>query len=158
MKKYLSILMLVVCAACTSSPPRTASSTPPRVGNASVNDMTFYAMSLDGTPYQPGGGTPDEGFDCSGFVKHVFEHTLGIALPRTSLEMASMGYHVEPTELAPGDLVFFRTTSKNFSHVGIYLGESQFIHAPRVGSAIRIENLTVAYWRARYNGARRLPI
>ncbi|WP_035382663.1 C40 family peptidase [Ferriphaselus sp. R-1] len=154
MKKLLPLLMLMLVSACTSSPPKEGGSL--QSGDPAINDMTFYAMSLDGTPYRPGGEAPADGFDCSGFVQHVFDHSLGMKLPRTSREMSSLGDHIELHHLTPGDLVFFKTTSKPFSHVGIYLGESQFIHAPRIGSSIRIENLNVGYWRARYNGARRV--
>jgi cell wall-associated NlpC family hydrolase len=162
MKKVLAIPLFLLLAACGSAPPKVAEvapavpSAPVRQGNPAINDMTFYAMSLDGTPYQPGGETPLEGFDCSGFVQHVFDHTLGVKLPRTSREMAGMGQQVDIRLLVPGDLVFFKTTGKPYSHVGIYLGDSQFIHAPRVGGAIRIEKLSARYWRSRYNGARRL--
>lgn len=154
MKKLLPILLLLI-SACSSSPPREGGI--PRTGDPAINDMTFYAMSLDGTPYRPGGEAPEDGFDCSGFVQHVFDHSLGVKLPRTSREMSNLGNPIDAKQLTPGDLVFFKTTSKPFSHVGIYLGDSQFIHAPRVGSTIRVENLDMSYWRARYNGARRLP-
>lgn len=157
MKKLLATLVLVLVSACSSSPPKEGGA-PLRSGNPAIHDMTFYAMSLDGTPYRPGGEKPDEGFDCSGFVQHVYDHTLGMKLPRTSHEMSNLGSRIDMHQLAPGDLVFFKTTSKPYSHVGIYLGESQFIHAPRVGGTIRVESLSIGYWRSRYNGARRLPL
>lgn len=161
MKRTAIALISIMLAACGSAPPKVAdiapaAPTPVSRENPSLYDMTFYAMSLDGTPYRPGGETPKEGFDCSGFVQHVFDHTLGIKLPRTSREMSALGNLVNLNQLAPGDLVFFKTTAKSYSHVGIYLGDSRFIHAPRVGGTIRIEKLSATYWRNRYNGARRV--
>ncbi|HET7863970.1 MAG TPA: C40 family peptidase [Burkholderiaceae bacterium] len=115
------------------------------------------ARGLMGVPYVHGGSSADEGFDCSGFTRHVFQHTLGLALPRSSREQASAPglMPVSRNDLRPGDLVFFNTVSSAFSHVGIYLGNNKFIHAPRTGGQIRIEDLSVGYWTQRFDGARR---
>lgn len=115
------------------------------------------ARGLMGVPYVHGGSSADEGFDCSGFTRHVFQHTLGLALPRSSREQASAPglMPVSRTDLRPGDLVFFNTVSSAFSHVGIYLGNNKFIHAPRTGGQIRIEDLGVGYWSQRFDGGRR---
>jgi cell wall-associated NlpC family hydrolase len=115
------------------------------------------ARDLMGVPYVHGGNSVDEGFDCSGFTRHVFQRTLGLVLPRSSREQAAAPglVPVERAELRPGDLVFFNTVSTAFSHVGIYLGNNQFIHAPRTGGQIRVEDLSVGYWAQRFNGGRR---
>jgi len=116
------------------------------------------AMEFLGTAYRRGGSSADEGFDCSGFTRYVYAASLGIELPRRSDEQARAPdlVRVPRDELAPGDLVFFNTLRRTFSHVGIYLGEGRFIHAPRSGSAVRIESLRQNYWRKRFTGARRV--
>lgn len=113
------------------------------------------ALNFIGIRYRRGGSSPETGFDCSGFVSHVFK-TIGTALPRTAREMSHQGETVNKDELQPGDLVFFNTMRRTFSHVGIYLGNQQFIHAPASGGRIRIDDLREKYWGKRYNGARRL--
>ena len=123
---------------------------------ASVQDAVDQAIDLLGIPYRRGGTNPEAGFDCSGFVSHVFQEGIGLVLPRSSKELSKTGDSVERTELQPGDLVFFNTMRRAFSHVGIYLGNGQFIHAPRVGGRVRVEDMSESYWRKRYNGARRI--
>lgn len=159
MKKRLPLLFLLLCSACstTVAPPVPDNSVRLSTQEITLNDLAFYAMSLDGTPYQWGGESPDSGFDCSGFVRHVFEHTARVQLPRTSRELSRSGDPIDIAELRPGDLVFFRTTGA-FSHVGIFIGESRFVHAPRVGGKIRVENIHSSYWRPRFNGARRIKV
>lgn len=115
-----------------------------------------HAMNFIGVRYKYGGISPETGFDCSGLVKHVFE-TLGAALPRTAREMSRRGERIQTrSELQPGDLVFFNTMRRAFSHVGIYLGNHQFIHAPSKGGRVRVEDLRTRYWVKRYDGARRI--
>jgi cell wall-associated NlpC family hydrolase len=114
------------------------------------------SLSLIGIRYTRGGTSPESGFDCSGFVGHVFREGLGLILPRTSREISQTGEVIKKTELQPGDLVFFNTMRRTFSHVGIYLGEGQFIHAPRSGGKVRIEDMRAGYWAKRYEGARRM--
>lgn len=121
-----------------------------------MDDLTEYALSLTGTPYKYGGTSPASGFDCSGFVGHVFRHKLGKSLPRSSREISRVGTAQKSGMLRPGDLVFYNTLNKNNSHVGIYLGDEQFIHSPSSGKAVAIANMNEAYWRKRYNGARRI--
>lgn len=116
----------------------------------------MYAVSLSDTPYHYGGNSPENGFDCSGFVVHVFRHTMGIALPRTSHELSQVGNSIKLGQLQPGDLVFFNTQHSSFSHVGIFIGEGKFVHAPKSGSRIRVEHMNEKYWLSRYNGARRI--
>jgi len=121
-----------------------------------MNELTEYALSLTGTPYKYGGNSPESGFDCSGFVGHVFKHKLGKSLPRSSNEISRMGTVQKAGMLRPGDLVFYNTLNKTYSHVGIYLGEGQFIHSPSSGKAVSIVNMDEPYWQKRYNGARRV--
>ena len=116
------------------------------------------AMNLIGVNYKRGGTSPETGFDCSGFVGHVFREGMGLILPRTSREISKEGEAVKKSELQPGDLVFFNTMRRTFSHVGIYLGEGQFIHSPRSGGKVRIESMREAYWAKRYEGARRVSM
>ncbi|MBI5109976.1 MAG: C40 family peptidase [Rhodocyclales bacterium] len=124
--------------------------------SASAQDAIDSALDLLGISYRRGGSSPESGFDCSGFVSHVFREGLGLVLPRSSKEMSKSGEVVGREELKPGDLVFFNTMRSAFSHVGIYLGEHQFVHAPRAGGRVRIEDLRESYWVKRFNGARRI--
>ncbi|UTH73371.1 C40 family peptidase [Chromobacterium sp. IIBBL 290-4] len=121
-----------------------------------VGDLLLQAMSLLGVAYRFGGNTPDDGLDCSGFIRYVFQKSLRVNLPRTAAEMAHIGKAVGRGELMPGDLVFFNTRGFNYSHVGIYMGNNKFIHAPRTGKNIEVANLSQSYWTGRYNGARRV--
>jgi cell wall-associated NlpC family hydrolase len=114
------------------------------------------AMQLIGVRYRWGGNTPQSGLDCSGFVRYVFNDTFGFLLPRKSAQMSKVGLEIGKDELRPGDLVFFNTMRHAFSHVGIYVGNNKFIHAPSKGKAIRVDDMTKVYWEKRYNGARRL--
>ena len=121
-----------------------------------MNEVVMYAVSLADTPYRYGGNSPENGFDCSGFVGHVFLHSLGVALPRTSHEISQFGIALKAKQLRPGDLVFYNTQHHSFSHVGIFIGEGKFVHAPKSGSRIRVEKMNEKYWISRYNGARRI--
>jgi cell wall-associated NlpC family hydrolase len=125
-------------------------------GDDAVGDMLLQAVSLLGVAYRFGGSSPNTGLDCSGFIQYVFKKSLKVNLPRTSSEMAHTGRSVSKSELMPGDLVFFNTRGFTYSHVGIYLGNGKFIHAPRTGKNIEVTALNQAYWAARYNGARRV--
>ena len=109
-----------------------------------------------GTPYLYGGSSPATGFDCSGLVAHVYEQAWGLALPRSTDGQRHVGRAVKRAQLQPGDLVFYNTRNRPFSHVGIYLGDGNFVHAPRPGQRVRIERVDNPYWRARFDGARRL--
>ena len=125
-----------------------------------ATEMVMSAMQFLGVPYQRGGNSADEGFDCSGFTRHVFERSIGLVLPRRADEQARLAAldNVRREELKPGDLVFFNTMRRAFSHVGIYVGEGRFIHAPRAGAQVRIEDMRQAYWAHRFNGARRAAL
>lgn len=121
-----------------------------------VTSLVDNALSFIGVPYRFGGNTPATGFDCSGFVKYVFSKTFDLSLPRTAREMARTGMAVARGELQPGDLVFFNTRGAVNSHVGIYLGDSKFVHAPYTRARVRIDDLDEKYYRLRFNGARRV--
>lgn len=123
-----------------------------------VEEIMIRALSLTGVNYKYGGRSPETGFDCSGFVQYVFMNAAQIALPPSARTISEMGNTVKREELQPGDLVFFNTLKSAFSHVGIYVGNNQFIHAPRAGAKVRIENMDERYWKSRYNGAKRLEV
>ena len=122
----------------------------------SAQDLAIYALGLIGVAYRYGGNSPEHGLDCSGLVRYVFQEVVGVTLPRTSREMARLGGRVAPGDLKAGDLVFFNTRSSPFSHVGIYLGDDRFIHAPHRGGEVEIVAMSQRYWQQRYDGARRL--
>lgn len=123
------------------------------------SDLTLYALSLNGTAYKYGGRDPESGLDCSGFVGHVFRQTTGVDLPRSASAISQIGRKIGVDELRPGDLVFFNTLRRAYSHVGIYLGNNQFIHASssRTGD-VMVSDMTERYWSRRFNGARRLDV
>lgn len=116
------------------------------------------ALSLTGVRYRYGGSTPQTGFDCSGFVRYVLYHATRVSVGRTATSMAAEGKQVRRIELRVGDLVFFNTLGRTYSHVGIYLGSGHFIHSPSRGGRVRVEDLDDVYWKTHYSGARRLII
>src|SRR5690349_1338149 len=121
-----------------------------------AGDVVVGALNMIGVRYRWGGDTPDSGLDCSGFVRYVFQDTLGLALPRRAEEMSRVGEKVRVADLKPGDLVFFNTMRRTFSHVGIYIGDNKFVHSPSTGSTIRVDDMDDAYWEKRFTGARRV--
>ncbi|MDH2049071.1 C40 family peptidase [Achromobacter marplatensis] len=125
-------------------------------GTNSDNAMVSEALNYLGIRYRFGGSSPDTGFDCSGLVAYSAERSLGLKLPRNAAEIAQQGVSVAKNELKAGDLVFFNTMGRRYSHVGIYLGDDRFVHSPSAGGVVRVESMTMAYWTKRYNGARRL--
>lgn len=116
------------------------------------------AVKLTGVPYQFGGRTPETGFDCSGFVRYVYAQAANLNLPHNARAISEIGNSVPRQALEPGDLVFFNTLKSAFSHVGIYLGNNRFIHAPSSGGNVRVEDMQQAYWKNRFNGAQRIYI
>ncbi len=124
--------------------------------NTNAADIVFNALSTLGSLYKRGGDHPDAGFDCSGLVRWVFRTAIGRELPRTSFQMSHQGASIDPTQLRPGDLVFYNTLRRAFSHVGIYIGEGRFIHAPSRGRKVEIVEMREPYWQKRFNGARRV--
>ena len=121
-----------------------------------ASELVVHAMGFLGVPYQRGGGSVETGFDCSGFVKAIFEQTIGLALPRKAEQQAADTQRIDKKELVPGDLVFFNTMHRAYSHVGIYVGDGKFIHSPKPGAEVRIESMGAAYWNRRFDGARRV--
>jgi cell wall-associated NlpC family hydrolase len=121
-----------------------------------AQDVILHSLKLVGVRYRFGGNSEDSGLDCSGFVRLVFKDSVGEQLPRTSVEMSQLGKRIDTSQLKAGDLVFFNTMRRAFSHVGIYLGDNHFLHAPRTGAEVRVESMEDSYWIKRYNGARRI--
>jgi cell wall-associated NlpC family hydrolase len=121
-----------------------------------ASELVVGAMGLLGVPYRRGGNSAESGFDCSGFVKAIYEQTIGLVLPRSAAQQAAATQTIDKSELKPGDLVFFNTMRHAFSHVGIYVGNGKFIHSPKPGAEVRVEDMGLAYWTRRYDGARRV--
>ena len=121
-----------------------------------TSDLVVTAMGFLGVPYRRGGNDADTGFDCSGFVRSMYERTVGLVLPRLAKDQAAATQPIDKQELKPGDLVFFNTMKRAFSHVGIYVGEGKFIHSPKPGAQVRVEDMHQAYWERRFDGARRV--
>ena len=123
-----------------------------------ASDLVVTAMGFLGVPYRRGGNSVETGFDCSGFVRAMYEQTVGLVLPRRAAEQAQATQMIAREDLKPGDLVFFNTMRRAFSHVGIYVGDGKFIHSPRSGAQVRVEDMRTAYWNTRFNGARRVAV
>lgn len=121
-----------------------------------TSDLVTTAMGLLGVPYRRGGTSAETGFDCSGFVRTIYSQTVGLVLPRRANEQAAATQTIDKKELKPGDLVFFNTMRRTFSHVGIYIGDGKFVHSPRTGQTVRVEDMQATYWKKRFNGARRV--
>jgi cell wall-associated NlpC family hydrolase len=123
---------------------------------AAANAVVIRAIGLVGTPYRYGGNTPEGGFDCSGLVNYVFRDMLDLRLPRTSRQLAEIqGPKIPPQRLAAADLVFFGRQGE-VTHVGIYVGEGRFVHAPSTGGTVRLDHLDGPYWSEHYSGAKRV--
>jgi cell wall-associated NlpC family hydrolase len=177
----LKCLCLILMAACATAQAAPAASVDDEIGRfmaekASATDtgllarleqvsqnvthmsseLVLTAMGFLGVPYRRGGNNAESGFDCSGFVKAMYEHTVGLVLPRRAEQQAAATSTIDRKDLQPGDLVFFNTMKRAFSHVGIYVGENKFIHSPRPGAQVRVEDMGQSYWQARFDGARRV--
>ncbi|POM21582.1 NLP/P60 [Burkholderia cepacia] len=172
---WVPVAVVSLLAACSSVPPQSASRpasgvriTTPRAFPAPANfpkfvdhsvgqeEISIQAMSLVGVPYRWGGNTPTSGFDCSGLVRYVIGRAADVNLPRTTADMSGRGVSVEPDQIAPGDLIFFNTTGRPHSHVGIYVGKLRFVNAPSTGGTVRLDYLTNPYWAKRFDGIRRV--
>lgn len=154
-------LILSGCASNSVRPPETepepAAAAPPVINATDrASSVALQALAHLGTPYRLGGLSPLTGFDCSGLVAYAYRQGAGLALPRNTFDLSLLGQPVERAALRPGDLVFYNTQRREYSHVGIYLGEDRFIHAPAAGGEVRVESLRADYWVRRYNGARRV--
>ncbi len=148
-----------VASGTTPNPMLRAEKTLREIGGKAkdtASEITSYALSLIGVDYKFGGNTPDQGLDCSGLIRYVFQQATGITLPRTAREQARVGESVALDKLQPGDLVFFNTRRFQFSHVGLYIGENRFIHAPNRRGAVEVVSLEQRYWQKAFNGARRV--
>ena len=121
-----------------------------------ASQLVVNAMGFLGVPYRRGGNTVETGFDCSGFVRAIYEQSVGLLLPRRAEQQAAATQSIDKNDLQPGDLVFFNTLRRAFSHVGIYVGEGKFIHSPKPGAEVRVESMGVSYWQSRFDGARRV--
>jgi cell wall-associated NlpC family hydrolase len=121
-----------------------------------TSDLVLTTMGFLGVPYRRGGNTVETGFDCSGFVRAMYNQTVGHLLPRRAEEQAAATQKIDRSELKPGDLVFFNTMRRAFSHVGIYVGDGKFIHSPKPGAQVRVEDMSGGYWQRRFSGARRV--
>jgi cell wall-associated NlpC family hydrolase len=124
---------------------------------ARATELVVSALGLLGVPYRRGGSNAETGFDCSGFVRSIYEQTAGLILPRRADQQAAATEKIDKSDLQPGDLVFFNTMRRAFSHVGIYVGNGKFVHAPKPGAQVRVEDMGVSYWANRFDGARRVP-
>ena len=161
---FLIAFLSLILAGCASQPMRSPEAEPePEAATAPVirstdeaSTVAMQALAYLGTPYRTGGLSPQTGFDCSGLVAYAYREGAGLALPRNTRDLSHVGEPVERTALRPGDLVFYNTQRREYSHVGIYLGEDRFIHAPSSGGEVRVENLRAGYWVRRYSGARRV--
>jgi cell wall-associated NlpC family hydrolase len=141
--------------ASQASPPDSPRTTFKKISNR-ASELAMQAMGMLGYRYKLGGTTPENGMDCSGMVQHVFKQAWGAILPRSAAQISQIGQKVKPKDMQPGDLVFYNTLRRGFSHVGIYLGDNKFIHSPSAGGHVRIESMDITYWKKRFNGARRI--
>jgi cell wall-associated NlpC family hydrolase len=170
-RKSLTLLACLFCALAHAAPPAAAdemdsflrdkgllsqiSDAGQSFGNK-ASELVVSAMGFLGVPYRRGGNSIETGFDCSGFVRAMYEQTVGLLLPRKADQQAAATQTIEKSELQPGDLVFFNTMRHAFSHVGIYVGDNKFIHSPKPGSAVRVDDMRASYWDKRFDGARRV--
>ena len=154
-RRVVRPMLALLCAAVLLGRPGEALSQD-AMANAGSAELVLNAISLVGVPYRFGGSDPATGLDCSGLVHFVVRNVLGVQLPRQSEAMSQTGISVQRQQLQPGDLVFFNTLGRPFSHVGVYLGDEQFVHAPALRGRVRVETMTQTYWARRYSGARRL--
>jgi cell wall-associated NlpC family hydrolase len=178
MSKWLSLILAVTCVAAQAAPIAPAQDDMGRFmaenGLAPDNglltkleqvrhnvtngasELVLTAMGFLGVPYRRGGNNADSGFDCSGFVKAMYEKTVGLVLPRRAEQQAAATSTIDKNDLQPGDLVFFNTMKRAFSHVGIYVGDGKFIHSPKPGAQVRVEDMGRGYWQRHFDGARRV--
>ncbi len=147
---------LAGCAAPTPKPDVTASYARAPLSPAERSEALLQVVLALGTEYRYGGDSPQTGYDCSGLVAHVFEQAWGIRLPHSARAQSEAGRPVSLAELQPGDLVFYDTQHRPYSHVGIYVGDGRFVHAPKTGARVRVESLHSRYWSNRFDGARRI--
>lgn len=158
----LSLALLSLISACsTTAPSRSGKHKDKPSQNIPIaagpnRELALYAMQFLGTPYHYGGSSPDEGFDCSGLVQYTSKKSLNLNLPRRASEQANYGTPIPFANLKAGDLLFFNISGQTNSHVGIYIGQTYFVHAPSSGGVVRVEDYNLDYWQKRFSGARRV--
>ena len=152
---YMVLLALVIPIGCSTVPPEMPKAETAPVGERRAEALLQALLAL-GLDYRYGGNSPETGFDCSGLVAHVFREAYGIRLPQNARAQSEYGVRVSLAELRAGDLVFYNTLNRPFSHVGIYLGDGRFVHAPKTGAQVRVESIQGRYWMKRFDGARRI--
>lgn len=159
MRSILLLPLVIVLAACSGPAVRqpeqaeTITQGPVR-GSDKANDVVLYALSLLDTGYRFGGKNPEAGLDCSGMVSYIFERAAGVRVSGSAADIARLGRAVERQQLQPGDLVFFNTLGRPFSHVGIYIGDDRFVHAPKTNAKVRIDRLSDRYFAQRFEAAK----
>lgn len=163
MKRCVIAILLLLLGACAAPvrqelPARISIGGESQPGSSAGQEFALRALGFIDAPYRWGGNSPETGFDCSGLVRYIYEQMTGRSLPYNAFGLARVAATIDDGQLQPGDLVFFNTLNEPFSHVGIYLGDARFLHAPNSKSRVRISDMNNRYWNARYNGARRLPI
>jgi cell wall-associated NlpC family hydrolase len=161
-RAWIPIILLALLPLSAMANEGSESAAPPAAAESGMlgqaQEIVLRALSFIGVRYKWGGTSPDTGFDCSGLIRYVYSQVTGKSLPGNAKEISQVGESIDRSELQPGDLVFFNTLRRPFSHVGIYLGDSRFVHAPSRGGKVEIVDMTDRYWKTRYNGARRLAI
>ncbi len=170
---FTCLLLALASTACSANPAvpaksdlalerelRPAQSGTPEINEADwperAREVLVNALSLTGIRYKYGGNSPESGFDCSGFVRYVYQQAANLTLPHSARAISQLGKTIPKNELQPGDLVFFNTLRSTFSHVGIYLGNNRFIHSPSSGGGVRVEDMQDSYWQKRFKGAQRI--
>jgi cell wall-associated NlpC family hydrolase len=154
LRNYMYLLVLAFPLGCSTVPPKPPPDTGPMSEQrAEALLQTLLALGVD---YRYGGASAETGYDCSGLVAHVFREAYGVELPHNARAQSKYGLHVSLSELRPGDLVFYNTQHRPFSHVGIYLGDGRFVHAPKTGAQVRVESIDSPYWMRHFDGARRI--
>jgi len=159
-RKILYLFVIVLgfagCSTYRPDPPAPVAPIPAPVSRTERSEALLQALLALGVDYKYGGKSHATGFDCSGLVAHVYREAWGIHLPLNAAGQSQVGMPVKLAELQAGDLVFYDTLKRPFSHVGIYMGDGKFVHSPRTGSQVRVESMKSVYWTQRFNGARRI--
>ncbi|WP_293779520.1 C40 family peptidase [uncultured Oxalicibacterium sp.] len=147
---WLALATILLLSACGSITPP-AEQRPP---SARGNEVVLFAMGMMDTGYRFGGKNPEAGFDCSGMVSYIFREAVGVHVSGSAADIAKRGREVNPRSLRAGDLVFFNTMNRSFSHVGIYIGDGRFVHAPSTNGRVRIDRMDNRYFAQRFEMAR----
>ena len=162
----IAAALALALAGCSSAPPRKTTSARPRppaspalsglTADGAGREILMYTLGLLDLDYRFGGSNPEAGLDCSGMVSYIYQNAVGVKLPHNAAQIAGVARPIETSRMQVGDLVFFNTMNRPFSHMGIYIGDGKFVHAPRSNSTIRVERLDNRYFAARFEGARTL--